>query len=244
MDQNKDFKPTDTFKINVYAFNKTLSQKEKIQRIEKILMALGLDDLKICLNDELVTHTFYYYEEYKNDETLDKKSSDYKTNKLLENCYFTRFIANGQNTIANKHNLKERLFIGNTSMDPLLALIMSNMAHVCKNDIIYDPFVGTGSLLVSAAHFGAYVMGADLDFNLMYARGLSSRMGQKYRKQEESIYNNLKQYGYQDRYVDVLTGDFSKKFLNENAIFDAIITDRKSLIQLNLCSYFKGIFFK
>ena len=45
------------------------------------------------------------------------------------------------------------------------------MAHVKKNDLIFDPFVGTGSLLVGAAYYGAYVMGADLDYNVIHSRG-------------------------------------------------------------------------
>ena len=48
------------------------------------------------------------------------------------------------------------------------------MAHVKKNDLIYDPFVGTGSLLVGAAYYGAYVMGADLDYNVIHSRGIRS----------------------------------------------------------------------
>lgn len=58
-------------------------------------------------------------------------------------------------------------------MDPTLSLIMSNMALVKNSDLVFDPFVGTGSLLVSAAHCGGYVMGADLDFNLIHSIGLN-----------------------------------------------------------------------
>lgn len=39
-------------------------------------------------------------------------------------------------------------------MDPQLSLIMSNQALVSKGDLVFDPFVGTGSLLVCAAKFG------------------------------------------------------------------------------------------
>lgn len=45
------------------------------------------------------------------------------------------------------------------------------MGNVKENSLIYDPFVGSGSLLVGAAHFGGHVMGADLDFNLIHSRG-------------------------------------------------------------------------
>ena len=110
-------------------------------------------------------------------------------------------------------------------MDPLLSLIMSNMAQIKPNYFIYDPFVGTGSLLVGAAHCGARVSGADLDFNLMHARGLSSRMGQKYRSKSETILANLKQYNLHDKYIDVLIADFSTRYMRDSFKFDAIITD-------------------
>jgi len=99
------------------------------------------------------------------------------------------------------------------------------MGCVTANSIVYDPFVGTGSLLVAASYYGAYVAGADLDYNLIHARGLSSRKGQKYRKKEETIYNNLKQYGLEKKFLDILVADFSTKYIREDFKFDAIITD-------------------
>ncbi len=50
-------------------------------------------------------------------------------------------------------------------------------------------------------------------------------MGQKYRKQEETIRNNLKQYGLESRFLDVLISDFSKKYIRDEFKFDAIVTD-------------------
>lgn len=48
-------------------------------------------------------------------------------------------------------------------MDPELSLIMCNMTHVKKGALAYDPFVGTGSILVAAASRGATTWGADID---------------------------------------------------------------------------------
>jgi tRNA (guanine10-N2)-methyltransferase len=110
-------------------------------------------------------------------------------------------------------------------MDPQLSLIMANMAQVKPHSFIYDPFVGTGSLLVGAAHFGSHVSGADLDYNLIHSRGLSSRQGQKYRRKDQSIRNNLKQYGMESYFVDILVADFSKQYLRDDFKFDSIITD-------------------
>lgn len=40
----------------------------------------------------------------------------------------------------------------------------------------------------------------------------------------------MQQYSLQDRYVDVLVSDFSLVFWKDSVQFDAIITDRKSLL--------------
>lgn len=42
-------------------------------------------------------------------------------------------------------------------MDPTLSLLMANQAMVKRGDLVYDPFVGTGSLLVAAAKFGGTI---------------------------------------------------------------------------------------
>ena len=44
---------------------------------------------------------------------------------------------------------------------------MSSDAQVKKGDFVYDPFVGTGSILVAAAHRGAQTMGADIDIRVV-----------------------------------------------------------------------------
>ena len=58
-------------------------------------------------------------------------------------------------------------------MDAGLSLIMANMGAVKENHLVFDPFVGTGSLLVACAHYGAYVMGTDIDYMLIHAKGES-----------------------------------------------------------------------
>jgi tRNA (guanine10-N2)-methyltransferase len=84
-------------------------------------------------------------------------------------------ITDGQRKLVASINLKTRKFIGNTSMDPLLSLIMANLAGVKEDDLVFDPFVGTGSLLVAAAVMGAHVVGSDIDFMMLHGRTRSSR---------------------------------------------------------------------
>lgn len=46
-----------------------------------------------------------------------------------------------------RYDLKTRKCIGNTSMDPLLAFIATNVASVSANSVVFDPFVGTGRVI-------------------------------------------------------------------------------------------------
>lgn len=55
-------------------------------------------------------------------------------------------IADGQRELIRSHSVKNRHFIGNTSMDAGLSFIMANHAKVKENDIVFDPFVGTGEM--------------------------------------------------------------------------------------------------
>ena len=45
---------------------------------------------------------------------------------------------------------------------------------------------------------------------------------------DENVLSNLRQYGLDDRYVDVLVADAARCVWREGELFDAIITDRKS----------------
>lgn len=64
-------------------------------------------------------------------------------------------------------------------MDAQLSLLMANQAQVKSGDLVLDPFVGTGSLLVAAAQFGGYVFGSDIDYLMLHGRTRPSRITQK-----------------------------------------------------------------
>ncbi|EPY77482.1 hypothetical protein CB1_001251027 [Camelus ferus] len=157
-----------TYKIKIHTFNKTLTQEEKVKRID---------------------------------------------------------IADGQRELIESYSVKKRHFIGNTSMDAGLSFIMANHGKVKENDIVFDPFVGTGGLLVASAHFGAYVYGTDIDYNTVHGLGKASRKNQKWRGPDENIRANLRQYGLEKYYLDVLVSDASKPSWRKGTFFDAIITD-------------------
>lgn len=54
-------------------------------------------------------------------------------------------MAESGRSLINELSLKKRKFIGNTSMDPQLSLLMANLGKVCNGDLVLDPFVGSGA---------------------------------------------------------------------------------------------------
>ncbi|NXS49092.1 TRM11 methyltransferase, partial [Balaeniceps rex] len=149
-----------TYKVHIHTFNKTLTQAQKIKKID----ALEFLPFKGKVNLKNPEHIFWILEDYGMDP-----------NNVPEepfHLYFGRWIADGQRELIESYSVKKRHFIGNTSMDACLSFIMANHGRVKPNDVVYDPFVGTGGLLISSAHFGAYVCGTDIDYNTIHGLGM------------------------------------------------------------------------
>ena len=52
-------------------------------------------------------------------------------------------------------------------MDTEISLMMANLAQARRGSLIMDPFVGTGSILVACAWFGAQTLGGDIDMRVL-----------------------------------------------------------------------------
>ncbi|KAH0622284.1 hypothetical protein JD844_024452 [Phrynosoma platyrhinos] len=242
--------PNFTYKIKVHAFNKTLTQEEKIQKID----SLEFLPFEGKVNLKKPDNTFWLLEDYGMDPNNIPKqpidvyfgrwSVDYlecnmmkkskctvarkvRGNKVIPVVLLSNVpqIANGQRDLIESYSVKKRHFIGNTSMDACLAFIMANHGRVKPNDVVFDPFVGTGGLLIASAHFGAYVCGTDIDYSTVHGLGKASRKNQKWRGPDENIRANLRQYGLEKHYLDVLVSDASRTIWKKGVQFDAIITD-------------------
>ncbi len=108
--------------------------------------------------------------------------------------------------------LPKRAYLGPTSMNSQLSVVMSNMAQVKCGSVVLDPFVGTGSILVPASTLGAMCVGMDID-----ARILAGKDG-------KNITSNFQQYSI--RHPEILKGDMGcyRGQWRDNA-FDAVICD-------------------
>lgn len=57
----------------------------------------------------------------------------------------------------DRMDVKKRMYIGNTTMEAEMSLRMALMAMAGPGKLVYDPFMGTGSMLHTSAKFGAFV---------------------------------------------------------------------------------------
>lgn len=126
----KLFSPESSFRITVDTYNKHFKHAEKVERIESMnYMSLdGRIDLK---NPDT---NLIYFEFWGMDPT--------NVPPQPEEIIFGRWIADGQRDIVKTISLKTRKFIGNTSMNPLLSMLMANQGLCDRNQLMFDPFAG------------------------------------------------------------------------------------------------------
>ena len=138
-----------------------------------------------------------------------------KRTKSIRHIYFGTFVADGQRGTNDRFNLKKRHYIGPTSTCAELAALMSNQVLTRKGSLVWDCFVGTGSLLVAATFHGGTCLGSDIDMRVL--------KGQKKGKQVGSIRENFAQYDLVP--PDLIRMDLSCLQMKIAPIFDGIVCD-------------------
>lgn len=98
-------------------------------------------------------------------------------------------------------------------MDAELALITANITLAAPGKLFYDPFVGSGSFPVAAAHFGALAFGSDIDGRSIRGKG------------KRSLLANFVQYGLTNQFGDTFVADLTNSPLRTTRLFDGIVCD-------------------
>ncbi|CAI5514564.1 unnamed protein product [Closterium sp. Naga37s-1] len=149
--------PGSTFKIVVDGFGKIFSMDEQRERIERFTYIPFKGKVKLSAPE----YKFWVIEQ----------AAECTNNGLPPNMplrvFIGREVAVSDRTVATKYELSRRRYLGPTAMDAELSLLMANQALARRGTLMYDPFVGTGSILVAAAHFGAVTLGADIDIRVV-----------------------------------------------------------------------------
>lgn len=181
-----------SFKVEFSTFRSTRSYQSKMEEIMR-LAYMKLDGPIKMRNPEV---TLVFVESYG------------QFTKALDYVWFTQLIGISDRAAMDKYNLKKRRHVGTTSFDAELALVTSNLAQIRKGDLVYDPFSGTGSFPLAAAHHGAYVFASDIDIRPL----------RKYA-------DNFEQYGTSKNFLGGLEMDFTHNAFHPRLKLDAIICD-------------------
>ncbi|ESR65000.1 UPF0020 domain-containing protein [Citrus sinensis] len=155
-----------TFKITVDSFGKVFSFQEQNDRIK----GLSYIPFKGRVNLKNPDHKFWLIE-----------TDDYGVNNGLppvaeRRIFFGREIgAADRKLIPTYHNGCRSGFL-------------ANQALVEPGKLVYDPFVGTGSILVAAAHFGTMTMVADIDIRVVRdGRGPDTNVWSNFKQADNNL---------------------------------------------------------
>ncbi|KAJ3019885.1 UNVERIFIED_CONTAM: hypothetical protein HDU68_010438 [Siphonaria sp. JEL0065] len=194
-----------SFKFNVTVFGNTLTKPQQVARIEQFsfLPYNGPIEMK---NPDVI---FTLYEDY-NEHT----SRGLAIPDAPLRLFWGPFVAESSRGLIQTYDLKKRGYLGTTSMDAELSLIMSNVALAKPGSFVLDPFVGTGSFLLTSSHFGAYTIGSDIDGRQIRGKG-----------NNKNIESNAKQYNLEDRILGTVVSDIAHHPWRECEFWDAIVCD-------------------
>ncbi|POY73987.1 hypothetical protein BMF94_2798 [Rhodotorula taiwanensis] len=224
-----------TWKFTTAGHNRTLALPQQVARINRFsyMAFLGPIDLK---HPDLEVGLFEEYDENKEwgnkvrearrqlgDEQFEALHRDKGKEKLVESglideeeslraVWLGRKICDTSRHLIDVFDLKKRAYIGTTSMESEASLLMANQALAAPGKWIYDPFAGTGSMLLTASAFGACTFGSDID-------------GRQIRGKKTGIRHSAEQYGVWNRILDCYTFDMTQHPWRTGELFDAIVTD-------------------
>ena len=150
--------------------------------------------------------------------------------------HFGLFVGKGGRDLIVKYDVKKRPYIGTTSMDAELSLIMANMGCIKDSlSIGNDPFAGTGSLLLAMSAMGAFTVGGEIDSRQLRGgatfdktkRPQWDRVLLKCHVPEGTVdwWSNVVHYQLTDKVLGCLVSDIASSPLSDSPLFDCIVTD-------------------
>ncbi|OAG32674.1 tRNA (guanine10-N2)-methyltransferase [Nematocida sp. ERTm5] len=125
-----------------------------------------------------------------------------------------------------RFSVRDRQFIGNTSMDNEISFIICNMAGVSHKTILLDCYAGSGSILLSGALAGASVIGTDINEKQFKGREVAHTNARiKTQLPNTSIYSNFDMYNIRSRVLMIGAHDIFNRSILRNNTVDVILCD-------------------
>ncbi|KAF6769237.1 hypothetical protein AHF37_12441, partial [Paragonimus kellicotti] len=136
-----------SYKLIISSVNRKLQHEEKLQIIEDVLNAHPSVNATVCLknpNQQLNILLDYEPRNWGKGPPTDQVN--------LRHVYYGRLVGTSKRRdLINSYRLADRAYLGNTSMDVRLAGIMANVGLCEHGSLVWDPFLGTGSIVLAAS---------------------------------------------------------------------------------------------
>ncbi|KAI5120311.1 hypothetical protein M0805_005815 [Coniferiporia weirii] len=201
-----------SFRFTVSAYNHSIP----LRRAKEVVESFSFMGFKGPVDLKTPELSLAVFEEYADRGTATVRGRNQDDGQFAH-IFFGRLITEGKaRSLIQKFDVKKRAYYGNTSMEAEISLLMANQTLASPGKFIYDPFMGTGSMAYTAAQFGAFFLGSDIDGRQMRGKGTDNEPG---------IRRAAAQYGVAARIVDLCTFDITHNPLRCGGLFDAIVTD-------------------
>lgn len=201
----------DTWKVQAEAWGVSMTQDQKVALINSIGPSLPEFQGPVSLKNPQQTYWVIAAWPY-----------EYPVAFLQSWIFFGREIGVNltRRPTLSKYDLRRRRYLGPTTMDSELAFLMCKLCQVRKHSFVIDPFVGTGGLLIPAAHMGAVTMGMDIDVRVIKF-GKKDAAGRPV-----NVWTNFKDYGL-DPPVGLIRADLDRNPFKGGLrdTFDVILAD-------------------
>lgn len=197
-----------TFSISIDSYGRKIPKDLRLSYINRLIPSLRITS-KVNLKNPDTELTLYV-----------RLIPEAKSEITSERYFFGKKLCDGAFMLPDKYTLKERKFINKTSMESSVALLACNQGLCSKGKIMFDPFCGSGSLLIAGAALGAHVLGSDYDMKSMTQHGPEA-------KEDVSIPANFAQYNLTEKFIGILRLDFMSDNIRYDKMppLDAIVTD-------------------
>eukprot|EP01031_Cornospumella_fuschlensis_P024939 gene24939-30132_t len=147
--------------------------------------------------------------------------------------YFTRaLLLSPMKNVLQKFSLKQRVYLGPTSLDEQLAFVMCNLAAVSRGNVLWEPFVGTGGLAVCATYRGAFVLGSDIDIRVLKGlrhAGPADNDKTPAKDSKDKVQRDIRavfaQYNLPVPELVRMDAHIPPTYPHDQSVYDAIITD-------------------
>jgi tRNA (guanine10-N2)-methyltransferase len=169
-----------SFRLDVHAFGRKLPLEQQ-SGVRRVMMDMLAIDAPVSLSCPAVSLAVW----------LNAPHHDQPDHR--PQCWFGLHVASctAGCAIADSFSLKKRPFLSPTAMPAAHSCIMANCAHVARNSLSWDPFCGSGSIMLICARFGAETIGSDIDYRVLHGgRCNSKQQGSK----EVSLVDNFAFY--------------------------------------------------